>query len=71
MPNDLAEAERMLNEHQQIKEEINAYAPEYSQMKEYGAKVVEGQDDDVQYMFLREVRLCPRHVILLLYRSLI
>ena len=54
IPNDLAEAERLLNEHQQVKEEIDGYAPEYAQMKEYGAKVTEGQED-VQYMFLREV----------------
>ena len=54
IPTDLGEAERLLNQHQQIREEIDAYAPEYSQMKEYGEKVVEGQED-VQYMFLREV----------------
>lgn len=52
-PNDLAEAERLLNEHQQVKEEIEAYAPDYSSMKDYGDKVVEGQED-VQYLFLRE-----------------
>lgn len=55
IPTDLGEAERLLNQHQQIREEIDAYAPDYSQMKEYGEKVVEGQED-VQYMFLREVR---------------
>ena len=55
-PNDLAEAERLLNEHQQLKEEIDGYAPEYAQMKQFGSNVVEGQED-VQYMFLREVRV--------------
>ena len=54
IPSSLGEAEKLLNNHQQIKEEIDGYAPEYSQMKEYGIKVVEGQED-VQYMFLREV----------------
>jgi spectrin beta len=50
----MAEAEQMLNEHKAIKEEIEAYAPDYAKMKEFGDKVVEGQED-VQYMFLREV----------------
>ena len=54
IPADLAEAERLLNQHKQIKEEIDGYAPDYAQMKEFGEKVVEGQED-VQYMFLREV----------------
>lgn len=54
IPADLIEAERILVEHAQIKQEIDAYAPDYSQMKEYGQKVVEGQEG-VQYMFLREV----------------
>lgn len=57
IPSTLAEAEKLLNNHQQIKEEIDAYAPEYSQMKEYGVNVVEGQDD-AQYVLLREVS-CP------------
>ena len=52
-PQDMAEAEQMLNEHKAIKEEIEAYAPDYAKMKEFGEKVVEGQQD-VQYMFLRE-----------------
>ena len=55
IPNDLAEAEKLLNQHQQIKEEIDGYAPEYHKMKEFGANVVEGNVDDPQYLFLREV----------------
>ena len=54
IPNDVAEAEDLLSQHKQLKTEIEAYAPEYTQMKDYGDKVVEGQED-VQYMFLREV----------------
>ena len=54
IPTELTEAERLLNEHGQLKEEIDAYVDEYSQMKEYGQKVVEGQEG-TQYMFLREV----------------
>lgn len=54
IPQDLATAESLLNQHRQLKEEIDAYAPQYASMKEYGEKEVEGQED-VQYMFLREV----------------
>lgn len=57
IPNDLAEAERLLAEHALIKGEINAYADDYANMKEYGQKVVEGQEG-AQYMFLREVSDC-------------
>lgn len=58
IPNELGEAERLLAEHAQLKEEINAYADDYAQMKEYGQKVVEGQEG-VQYMFLREASESP------------
>lgn len=54
IPNDLVEAERLLHDHALLKQEIDTYAPDYAQMKEYGQKVVEGQEG-VQYMFLREV----------------
>ena len=60
IPEDLAAAEKVLNQHQQIKEEVEAYANDYAQMKEYGEKVVEGEED-VQYMFLREVSLLTHH----------
>ena len=40
----------------QIKEEIDAYEPEYVKMNEYGAKLTEGQEDDPQYMLLKQVR---------------
>lgn len=53
IPNSLADAEKLLNQHQQLKDEIDAYAPEYAKMKEFGDKITEGQDDP-QYMFLRQ-----------------
>lgn len=53
IPNSLADAEKLLNQHQQLKDEIDAYAPEYAKMKEFGDKVTDGQDDP-QYMFLRQ-----------------
>jgi spectrin beta len=54
IPTNLADAEKLLLDHAQIKQEIDTYAPDYAQMKEYGQKVVDGQEG-VQYMFLREV----------------
>ena len=54
IPNSLADAERLLNQHQQLRDEIDTYAPEYAKIKEFGEKVTEGQDDP-QYMFLRQV----------------
>ena len=54
IPSDLVEAEKLLHDHALIKQEIDTYAPDYAQMKDYGQKVVEGQEG-VQYMFLREV----------------
>ena len=64
IPHDMVEAERLLNQHQLLKEEIDGYAGDYAQMKEYGEKVVEGQED-VQYMFLREVTIAEtRHKLI-------
>ena len=54
IPQDLAEAERVLAQHKQIKEEVEGYSNEYASMKDYGEKVVE-DEDSVQHMFLREV----------------
>ena len=61
IPNSLADAEKLLNQHQQLKDEIDAYAPEYAKMKEFGDKVTEGQDDP-QYMFLAQVINCFKYV---------
>lgn len=57
IPTDLAEAEQMLSQHQLLKEEIDGYADNYAQMRDYGRTLVDGQTSDAQYMFLREVRL--------------
>ena len=55
-PASLAEAEKLLNQHQQIREEINSYTNDYSSMMDYGEKVTADPStfDDPQYMFLRE-----------------
>lgn len=61
IPSDLVEAERLLHDHALLKQEIDTYAPDYAQMRDYGQQVVEGQEG-VQYMFLREV--CLLHYLL-------
>ena len=56
IPNSLSDAERLLNQHQQLKDEIDAYCPEYAKMKDFGDRVTEGQTDP-QYMFLAQVNI--------------
>merc|ERR1719461_852461 len=55
-PASLAEAEKLLSQHQQIREEIDSYTNDYSSMMDYGEKVTADPStfDDPQYMFLRE-----------------
>jgi len=57
IPSNLAEAEKLLNQHQSIHEEMDNYAEDYTQMMEYGERIT-AEDvtpaDDAQYMFLRE-----------------
>ena len=55
-PASLAEAEKLLSQHQQIREEIDSYANDYTDMMAYGEKVTADPStfDDPQYMFLRE-----------------
>ncbi|KAI8432350.1 hypothetical protein MSG28_004761 [Choristoneura fumiferana] len=55
-PSSLAEAEKLLSQHQTIKEEIDNYRDEYAKMMEYGEKITAepSTQDDPQYMFLRE-----------------
>ncbi|KAG1673121.1 Spectrin beta chain [Nymphon striatum] len=53
IPSDLAESEKLLNQHKQIKEEIDNYTDDYVKMMEYGERITQDQDDP-QYMFLRE-----------------
>merc|ERR1712241_1057845 len=55
-PSSLAEAEKLLSTHQQIREEIDSYVNDYSSMMEYGEKITADPAtfDDPQYMFLRE-----------------
>eukprot|EP00095_Tigriopus_kingsejongensis_P000631 maker-scaffold275_size226830-snap-gene-1.25 protein:Tk00631 transcript:maker-scaffold275_size226830-snap-gene-1.25-mRNA-1 annotation:"spectrin beta chain" len=55
-PSSLAEAEKLLSQHQQIREEIDSYTNDYASMMEYGEKVTADPStfEDPQYMFLRE-----------------
>nr|XP_027207978.1 spectrin beta chain-like isoform X2 [Penaeus vannamei] len=57
IPSNLAEAEKLLSQHQSIREEIDNYTEDYIKMMEYGERIT-AEDvtpaDDAQYMFLRE-----------------
>lgn len=57
IPSNLAEAEKLLNQHQSIREEIDNYTEDYTKMMQYGERIT-AEDvtpaDDAQYMFLRE-----------------
>ncbi|XP_017777112.1 PREDICTED: spectrin beta chain isoform X3 [Nicrophorus vespilloides] len=55
-PASLAEAEKLLSQHQSIREEIDNYTDDYTKMMEYGERITAepGTQDDPQYMFLRE-----------------
>ncbi|XP_042895897.1 spectrin beta chain [Parasteatoda tepidariorum] len=53
IPTSLSEAERLLSQHQQIRDEIDNYTKDYDEMMEYGERVTQDQTDP-QYMFLRE-----------------
>uniref|UniRef100_A0AAR5QGN6 Spectrin beta chain, non-erythrocytic 2 n=2 Tax=Dendroctonus ponderosae TaxID=77166 RepID=A0AAR5QGN6_DENPD len=55
-PSSLSEAEKLLSQHQAIREEIDNYTDDYTKMMEYGEKITAdpSTQDDPQYMFLRE-----------------
>lgn len=55
-PDSLPEAEKLLNQHQTIREEIDNYTDDYKNMMEYGERLTSDptQNEDPQYMFLRE-----------------
>ncbi|TKS67942.1 Spectrin beta chain, non-erythrocytic 1 [Collichthys lucidus] len=53
MPNTLAEAEKLMAQHDGIKNEIQNYEEDYQKMRDMGEMVTQGQTD-AQYMFLRQ-----------------
>ncbi|XP_045921767.1 spectrin beta chain, non-erythrocytic 1 isoform X1 [Micropterus dolomieu] len=53
MPNTLTEAEKLLAQHEGIKNEIHNYEEDYQKMRDMGEMVTQGQTD-AQYMFLRQ-----------------
>ncbi|XP_076146024.1 spectrin beta chain, non-erythrocytic 1 isoform X3 [Alosa pseudoharengus] len=53
MPNTLAEAEKLLAQHEAIKNEIRNYEEDYQKMRDMGEMVTRGQTD-AQYMFLHQ-----------------
>ncbi|ODM93367.1 Spectrin beta chain, partial [Orchesella cincta] len=56
VPTSLAEAEKLLSQHQNIKDEIDNYVEDYEKMMEYGERIFAEPStlEDPQYMFLRE-----------------
>ncbi|MEQ2255628.1 Spectrin beta chain, non-erythrocytic 1 [Ilyodon furcidens] len=53
MPNTLSEAEKLMAQHESIKNEIQNYEEDYQKMRDMGEMVTQGQMD-AQYMFLRQ-----------------
>ncbi|MEQ2310792.1 Spectrin beta chain, non-erythrocytic 1 [Ameca splendens] len=53
MPNTLSEAEKLMAQHESIKNEIQNYEEDYQKMRDMGEMVTQGQLD-AQYMFLRQ-----------------
>lgn len=49
MPASLPEAEEQLSLHDAVREDINAHEEDYHRVKDTGAQVVQGQEDDPQY----------------------
>ncbi|XP_056601634.1 spectrin family protein isoform X2 [Triplophysa dalaica] len=52
-PTSLAEAERLLAQHEAIKNEVDNYKEDYEKMRDTGAEVTQGQTD-AQHMFLAQ-----------------
>ncbi|KAI4790788.1 hypothetical protein KUCAC02_034405, partial [Chaenocephalus aceratus] len=53
MPNTLAEAEKLMAQHEGIKNEVQNYEEDYQKMRDMGELVTRGQTD-AQHMFLRQ-----------------
>ncbi|XP_040266018.1 spectrin beta chain, non-erythrocytic 2 isoform X3 [Bufo bufo] len=53
VPADLIEAERLLAQHESIRNEIERYGADYKRIREVGEEVTRGQTD-AQYMFLQQ-----------------
>lgn len=53
VPADLVEAERLLAQHESIKNEIERYGADYKRIRDVGEEVTRGQTD-AQYMFLQQ-----------------
>ncbi|KAG9510173.1 Spectrin beta chain, partial [Fragariocoptes setiger] len=53
IPQSLQEAQQLLAQHRQIKEEIDNYADDHSKMMDYGQNLTRDQSDP-QYLFLRQ-----------------
>merc|ERR1719376_301827 len=54
IPSNLAEAEKLLSDHKGIKEDITAHQEDHAKMLDLADKFVKGQEEDPQYLLLRE-----------------
>ena len=54
IPSNLAEAEKLLSDHKAIKEDITAHQEDHAKMLDLADKFVKGQEEDPQYLLLRE-----------------
>ncbi|KAM4625037.1 spectrin beta chain, erythrocytic [Polymixia lowei] len=54
MPATLPEAEELLSLHDAVREDINNHEEDYLQVKDTGAQVTQGQEDDPQYQELEQ-----------------
>lgn len=53
-PVDVADAERLLAEHREVNDDIEAQAPEHERLVQYGKNMVADKDDDPQYVMLKD-----------------
>ncbi|XP_014842350.1 PREDICTED: spectrin beta chain, erythrocytic-like isoform X1 [Poecilia mexicana] len=54
MPTSLQEAEELLSRHNAVREDINNHEEDYHRVRDTGAQVTQGQEDDPQYQQLEQ-----------------
>lgn len=54
IPTSLQEAEELLSRHNAVREDINNHEEDYHRVRDTGAQVIQGQEDDPQYQQLEQ-----------------
>ncbi|KAM4540523.1 spectrin beta chain, erythrocytic isoform 2-T2 [Fundulus diaphanus] len=54
VPTSLQEAEELLSRHNSVREDINNHEEDYHRVRDTGAQVIQGQEDDPQYQQLEQ-----------------